>query len=76
MLYGYGSYVEKRKQNQYITLYICVFECTDVVQTNGKKYRERERKVVRGGGGGRDRDVQKLMFIKSIKVELTQNILK
>ena len=43
MLYGYGSYVEKRKENQCITLYICVSECTDVVQTNGKKQRERGR---------------------------------
>lgn len=56
MLYGYGSYVEKRKENQCITLYICVSECTDVVQTNGKK--QRERKVVRGGGG-RERDMFK-----------------
>lgn len=43
MLYGYGRYVEKRKENQCITLYICVSEYTDVVQTNRKKYRERER---------------------------------
>lgn len=64
MLYGYGRYVEKRKENQCITLYICVSEYTDVVQTNRKKYREREREgeVVRGGRG-REREMFKVYKI-------------
>ena len=57
MLYGYGRYVEKRKENQCITLYICVSEYTDVVR---ERERERERKVVRGGRGERERDVQSI----------------
>ena len=70
MLYGYGRYVEKRKENQCITLYICVSEYTDVVQ---ERKREREEGSQRRRWGERERCSK---YIKSIKVELTQNILK
>ena len=70
MLYGYGRYVEKRKENQCITLYICVSEYTDVVR---EREREREEGSQRRKGGERERCSK---YIKSIKVELIQNILK
>ena len=58
MLYGYGRYVEKRKENQCITLYICVSEYTDVVQE-----RKRERGKQSEEEVGREREMFKVYKI-------------
>lgn len=58
MLYGYGRYVEKRKENQCITLYICVSEYTDVVQE-----RKRERGRQSEEEVGREREMFKVYKI-------------